>query len=719
MTDPNNIGFLLQQNNDDKVKMMSFPSLIDLISRQTGTSTQGNTGSIGDIGPQGNTGLVGPTGANGNIGATGAVGEVGSTGISVIGPTGLKGFQGIIGPTGPQGAQGADTFGPTGAQGIQGPIGDTGIGATAYVQLIDTPDNLNDFRHALIVNSGATGVSHTSTRAIIAGPGIATGKYSLTICGGNATANYQCDINSSGTASGKFIFRVHSDGDVNGSYITAINSSFTSATGAFPTIIQSSGGTINCSSNSSILASNNCSSMSNKGTIMASLDSTTSGPLNVIMASDNCHSSRGVESSRTFIGASRGVYIGENSDAEGSSSIACDSTGATGIIIDGKNSCVISSIENVEISSNYASVVASNNINLMGNNSSAISSNNGSIVANFGTIVASGGAVENSIAASAGFGSIVACNELCSIEGDEYSTIIASTLCTHEVGSKTSFILACNTCTNSSKYCHISASSDCDITSTNSAYSHIIGSESCVISATGPTRTGIISSKNCEISGNATNSEIMACESCTIPAVNQSSIIACDGVTNSGNYSAVICGNGSAFNNSADYACRVPTLSYNTLTVLSDKKLKKDIQKIVPEDEIFDRVMNLKTKEFHFNHQDERLPKTRGFIAQEVLELFPNVVRDNQVKRIPVEKVNNNWIRKDTLNNLSDDQLDRLYDLGGDRGWIMFEDHEPDWLGIDSSQIFTIALQTIQMLKEKDTKLGDIIGDLRKLIESL
>ena len=102
-----------------------------------------NVGQIqGPQGPQGAPGPQGPVGATGPQGATGSAGPQGPQGIP--GPQGEQGLPGPAGPQGPQGPQGEmgtpGQAGPQGPQGPQGPAGQDGTG----VQIIGTVPTVND-----------------------------------------------------------------------------------------------------------------------------------------------------------------------------------------------------------------------------------------------------------------------------------------------------------------------------------------------------------------------------------------------------------------------------------------------------------------------------------------------------------------------------------------------------------------------------------------------
>lgn len=61
-------------------------------------------------------------------------------------------------------------------------------------------------------------------------------------------------------------------------------------------------------------------------------------------------------------------------------------------------------------------------------------------------------------------------------------------------------------------------------------------------------------------------------------------------------------------------------------TAVSDIRLKKDITEIGP---VMDRIMKLRPTEYHFKEQANTSEKSPGFIAQEVIKIFPAVVKIN------------------------------------------------------------------------------------------
>ena len=105
--------------------------------------------NVGQIqGPQGPQGAPGPQGPAGAMGLQGPAGPAGPAGMSgPAGPQGIQGEPGIAGPAGPQGPQGEigpqGATGPAGPQGPQGPQGPAGQDGTG-VQIIGTVATVND-----------------------------------------------------------------------------------------------------------------------------------------------------------------------------------------------------------------------------------------------------------------------------------------------------------------------------------------------------------------------------------------------------------------------------------------------------------------------------------------------------------------------------------------------------------------------------------------------
>ncbi|MFH2095149.1 MAG: tail fiber domain-containing protein, partial [Bacteroidota bacterium] len=65
--------------------------------------------------------------------------------------------------------------------------------------------------------------------------------------------------------------------------------------------------------------------------------------------------------------------------------------------------------------------------------------------------------------------------------------------------------------------------------------------------------------------------------------------------------------------------------SYNAT---SDQRLKKDVVNI--DESILSKVMQLKPVYYRLNHNETETKKTIGFLAQEVLPLFPELVKQNE-----------------------------------------------------------------------------------------
>ena len=62
-------------------------------------------------------------------------------------------------------------------------------------------------------------------------------------------------------------------------------------------------------------------------------------------------------------------------------------------------------------------------------------------------------------------------------------------------------------------------------------------------------------------------------------------------------------------------------------SAISDKRVKNDIEDLYS---VLDKVLLLKAKKYHFLSQSEQDNKYIGFIAQEVLPLFPELVGYNE-----------------------------------------------------------------------------------------
>ena len=68
--------------------------------------------------------------------------------------------------------------------------------------------------------------------------------------------------------------------------------------------------------------------------------------------------------------------------------------------------------------------------------------------------------------------------------------------------------------------------------------------------------------------------------------------------------------------------------------MLSDARLKKDVQSL---DSVLDGVLQLRPASYQYLDNTSDDPRSLGFIAQEVGEIFPNLVREsNGSKRSPM-----------------------------------------------------------------------------------
>lgn len=68
---------------------------------------------------------------------------------------------------------------------------------------------------------------------------------------------------------------------------------------------------------------------------------------------------------------------------------------------------------------------------------------------------------------------------------------------------------------------------------------------------------------------------------------------------------------------------------------ISDRRLKKDVEEM---ENVMDRIMRLRPTTYHFNEQSESDPRSYGLIAQELKEVFPDLVevrKDNTDPNVP------------------------------------------------------------------------------------
>jgi hypothetical protein len=125
---PGDRVMLIWLNHDSSAAQ---PVIVQNLSGQPGSGTNGNmpnSGTPGPPGPQGPAGPAGPAGAPGSAGSAGPKGDTGTQGPpgsnGATGPAGAQGPRGNPGPQGIDGPPGAT--GPAGPQGTPGAKGDTG-----------------------------------------------------------------------------------------------------------------------------------------------------------------------------------------------------------------------------------------------------------------------------------------------------------------------------------------------------------------------------------------------------------------------------------------------------------------------------------------------------------------------------------------------------------------------------------------------------------------
>jgi hypothetical protein len=220
-------------------------------------------------------------------------------------------------------------------------------------------------------------------------------------------------------------------------------------------------------------------------------------------------------------------------------------------------------------------------------------------------------------------------------------------------------------------------------------------------------RNTIMGSTNSSITGSGSGNTIISSGTVNINNASYASII-CGYVT--GSYS---------FNNSISSTCVVPDMRFTTATGVSDIRLKKNIEPIVASYELLDKVKKIKTYKFHFTHQNSYLPKNIGFVAQQMQELFPEMINDFNINQQPVTKKKtkeNNyiWVIEDS-NEVIDESL--ITKIDEDSGYF-YQKSSSDRLGIYMDQLDVLAWSACNLLSNNIKIIDQRIDEISTIISN-
>tara|TARA_R100001163_G_scaffold65729_2_gene64328 strand:- start:7396 stop:9702 length:2307 start_codon:yes stop_codon:yes gene_type:complete len=692
--DISNLIFLANNDDNDKIIGANTSQIIKIINDNE--LLNGETGPTGPQGLNGLDGQTGPTGPKGPQGLQGSQGAQGDQGVN--GDTGLQGEEILI--TGPQGAQG--TQGDNGAQGAQGtpitgPPGDSpmGLQGTAgssvkeYVDLSDTPVTKPDDHTALVLNGVPNAIAHNPTRftriATDLAVNLSTGYYSVgmastlgTVSGNNDTLICSNSAQNNITSGNNYC-------------VNAVNyyCRFTGSSNEFSIISGSRKcDLINNNRYVSILASGTCTSTNTKASVILNSDlcmltdnlNATPGYFNSIIQSQNCdieghrrscvisstdsivQSLSGSQKYNHFMMSTRNCDAG-NQIGNSNIIISSEDTNLLGGDYISAISCSNSGFNFNTAKGYYCSTFSSRNVTF--NNSTDTTKNCFIATSNFSsTEGCNQAAIISCDSCSVGSNgdhttncTVISNNNSDIYRGVRNSAIISSNSSNIRDGTKNTLITASDSSNQDGSLvenCHISASDNCDVIPSNqtSLNTFISASDSCNVTGSSSKQIGIIASTNCTIAGtNTTNSAIMASNLCTISNAQQAAIISCYNCTNTGNNSALISLSGKSYNYT--YTVSTGTLEYDSKVKLSDIRHKKDILKIDIDHNILKKINKVQVSRFRFNEDTQEHRYREGFIAQDLLEYFPQVISQTHVTNELCYKRDNNWYHDidDTLVN--------------------------------------------------------------------
>jgi len=693
---------VIDESKNDKILRQNFDNFtatMKLYGFQGSTGAEGIQGAPGAQGAQGAQGAPGIEGPTGNSGFGGDTGAVGSQGLTSIGSTGSQGAVGPPGPIGVTGAQGSDTIGPQGDSGDPGDPGDIGGSATNYLALTDTPANFTDTNNAVTVNNAATATTHTNIRARLNRGNNPTGSYSASLgSGGSSVVSGNYGVNS-GSGTSTFILQR------SGSATTA-NRSFTSSSSTVPNIWNGETGAFVVDS---IISSRPVTALGVNFTNPGDGDASTLKYNVALVGSSETlfqNSSRYCSAffDNRLIGNTGACYFSCNFKSRGFSSNGGGFLDNSKYVFSSRTN--YSSVQAI-IGGSYQHLtnfdISSSPNYSRGNHNVFISS---STPSQAGTTKLYGSYcsmidgifkdVDDGTSYCSGIYSSI--NQAQLSIGNPSTELTNSKFCSAIVGGESNFRENSSYCYAGSCYapnhvldninfvdspCKFSAAISTGGTQNfgatycatiGSAYTHIgttseTGATQCIILGS---HAGKIQydSANCAIisSGGTSRTTYSIMNATGAGFVNESALISVVyGSVNANN--CVVMGKSSALNSNTDQSLTVNTLIYNSLTVVSDERLKKDIERLEPDPSILDKILKVGTYKYKFLKDHSKMPHHLGFIAQDIGKYFPCVLNQDKV--------------------------------------------DPDWLGLDQEQILYIAWETLQILIQKNKKLKKLINQIQ------
>lgn len=208
----------------------------------------------------------------------------------------------------------------------------------------------------------------------------------------------------------------------------------------------------------------------------------------------------------------------------------------------------------------------------------------------------------------------------------------------------------------------------------------------------------VVASKECEVSGtdNEARKSIISSGYCTVRGV-RSAIIGCNGI-----------------NINADDTVRVNDLLYTSLNKISDINLKKDVELFENIPDLMEKLSKIATYKFRFKNESKYHKSHLGFIAQELLEIFPELVETKEKHSKMVNFKNGLWYHND--GSLAPNDVEIMVDLENSLSGSYQYLEDKEYLTINYGNLSVALWKAIQILSknllEKEKRVDDMKSEL-------
>ena len=284
----------------------------------------------------------------------------------------------------------------------------------------------------------------------------------------------------------------------------------------------------------------------------------------------------------------------------------------------------------------------------------------------------------------------------------------------------------------SSTSCDIDDSTQCNILSSNNSeinqanYGSIIASRLCQIQGSS-SQSAFISSGNSfspGITNNAKNCTIIASRSCSFGNnINCAAIIGCDQIQNQGDYSAVMAYFGGTF--SYTYTLTAKDICYTSWSMVSDRDEKKNIVPVESDENLIEKICQVPIYRYRFKNEDSTKQLKEGFIAQDVQNIFSDLVSQEHVtykhiyRKSPTDKI---WYHKEddspidlTSIDINTVKFDKNDPLKAKYGYLL----KNEKLRIRTRDLETILIMGIQKMVTDYKKSVDTLSKLKLRYEKI